>query len=166
MKAGHVNPFLESTMNLFESMLGEEPVVGAKSILKDLYNHSWDISGVIGVTGPAEGVVVLRLSLPLVLSLLEQSGMATEDEMEQKQMITSMVGEMTNVIAGNALGQIKQYDLDISVPFVIQGQGHSISWPLNNPVISIPFTTTLGDFEVNISLKENFMHSLLQEVGL
>lgn len=166
MKADHINPFLESTQNLFQNMLGEEPVIGEKALLKDLYNHPWDISGVIGVTGPAEGVIVLRLALSLVLSLMEQSGMSSDDETEQKQLITSMVGEMTNVIAGNALGKIQQYDLDISVPFVIQGKEHSISWPTNNPVISIPFTTTLGDFEVNVSLKENFMHSILQEVGL
>lgn len=166
MKAIHINPFLSSTLNLFESMSGNEPSVGQKTLLQNLHSHRWEISGIIGVTGPAEGVVALRLTFPLVSALLEKSGLTFKDELEQKEMITSMVGEMTNIIAGNALGEIQQYDLDISVPIVIQGKDHSISWPKNNPIISIPFRSPLGVFEVNVSLKENYMHSILNEVGL
>ncbi len=166
MKAAHINPFLDSTINLFENMLGQEPRVGQISLMKSLHTHRWDISGVIGVTGVAEGVVALRMIKRMVEGLVERSGMTAENEEEQRDIISSMVGEMTNVIAGNALGQIQQYDLDITVPFVVQGQDHSISWPRNNPIIAIPFSCSLGHFEVNVSLKENYLHTILGEAGL
>ena len=166
MKAAHINPFLDSTINLFENMLGQKPNVGMTSLIKSLHSHRWDISGVIGVTGAAEGVVALRMTAHLVDGLLDQSGLAPEGEEERKEIISSMVGEMTNVIAGNALGGIREYDLDITVPFVVQGQNHSISWPRNNPVIGIPFHTSIGFFEVDVSLKENYLQSILDEVGL
>ncbi|MDC7223239.1 MAG: chemotaxis protein CheX [Spirochaetales bacterium] len=166
MKAVHINPFLDSTIHLFESMLGQAPRVGQKTVLNNMQRHRWDISGVIGVTGAAEGVVALRLTQRLVEGLLEKSGVETSDEMEQREVISSMVGEMTNVISGNALGQIREFDLDITVPFVVQGKDHTISWPSNNPIIAIPFSSPVGHFEVDVSLKENYLHSILEDVGL
>ncbi|MBN2626296.1 MAG: chemotaxis protein CheX [Spirochaetales bacterium] len=168
MKAAHINPFLDSTINLFNNMLGQEPRVGQKVLLKSLHTHRWDISGVIGITGSAEGVVALRLTRRMVEALLERSGLSPEggQEEESREIISSMVGEMTNVIAGNALGSIKQFEMDITVPFVVQGQDHSISWPRNNPVIAIPFSSALGHFEVDVSLKENYLYSILGEAGL
>ncbi|MDC7221091.1 MAG: chemotaxis protein CheX [Spirochaetales bacterium] len=166
MKAVHINPFLDSTINLFENMLGVAPRVGQKTILQSMHTHRWDISGVIGVTGVAEGVVALRLTERIVEGLLDKSDVSTGDDSSRREIISSMVGEMTNIISGNALGQIREYDLDITVPFVVQGKDHSISWPRNNPVIAIPFSCSLGHFEVDVSLKENYLHSILGDAGL
>ncbi len=160
MKAEHINPFLGSTLNIFESMLGEQPDVGQKSLIKNFSSHRWDISGIIGITGTAEGVVAIRLTENLVQKTLEKSEIIWNTPEEKEQIITGMVGEIVNMIAGNALGEITRFDLDITVPFVVQGTNHSIGWPRNNPIIAIPFITPWGPFEVNVSMKENFYHSL------
>jgi chemotaxis protein CheX len=157
MKAIHINPFLNATLNLFEHMLNSKPNVGNKALITNIYSHRWDVSGVIGVTGAAEGVIALRMTQNLVERLMIKTGIECKDEEELKQVTTSMVGEMANVIAGNALGEINQYNLNITVPIVVQGQNHSISWPAKNPIIAIPFMCTQGTFEVNVSLKENVL---------
>jgi chemotaxis protein CheX len=166
MKAIHINPFLNSTIKLFENMIGQEPRVGQKTLLQNMHTHRWDISGVIGVTGAAEGVVALRLTTRIVEGLLKKSGITATEESEKKEFISSMVGEMINIISGNALSSIREYEMDITVPFVVQGKDHTISWPRNNPIIAVPFSCPLGHFEVNVSLKENYLHSILGEAGL
>ena len=101
MKAVHINPFLNSTMNLFENMLGQQPQVGSKSIVNNFNSHRWDVSGVIGVTGAAEGVIAIRMTQNLVERLMKKSGIECTYEHELQEVTSSMVGEMANVIAGN-----------------------------------------------------------------
>ena len=160
MKAIYINPFLNATLNLFENMMGQQPKVGTKSIVTNLNSHRWDVSGVIGVTGAAEGIIAIRLTQSLVERLLAKSAIECRDEAELEQVTTSMVGEMANVIAGNALNEISQYRMDITVPIVIQGKNHGISWPAKNPVIAITFLSAQGPFEVDVSLKENMLFEM------
>ena len=155
MDVNHVNPFLESTISVFGSMLGEAPKAGTPAILDEFHSHRWDISGVIGIVGAADGVIALRLTRNLVGKILENSGVVCENDEETSDVVNSMVGEIINMIAGNTVGKIDQYDLDITVPLVVQGQNHSIAWPRNTPIITLPFRLSKGVFEVNFSLKEN-----------
>jgi chemotaxis protein CheX len=158
MDVNHVNPFLESTISVFESLMGESPEAGTPSLLGKFHTHRWDISGVIGIVGAADGVIALRLTLGLVEKILENSGVICEDEEERNDIVNSMVGEIINMVAGNTVGKIDQYDLNITVPLVIQGENHSIAWPRNTPIITVPFHLNTGFFEVNFSLKENKLY--------
>lgn len=157
MKAVHINPFLNATLNLFQNMMGNRPNVGSTAIVKNICTHRWDVSGIIGITGAAEGVIAIRLTQNMVERLLKRSGIECKNEDELAETTSSMVGEMANIIAGNALGEVSRHDLDITVPIVIQGQNHNISWPSQNPILAIPFISSQGPFEVNVSLKENFL---------
>jgi CheY-specific phosphatase CheX len=106
------------------------------------------------LTGSAIGVVAIRLSRVLADKLLQKSGVAWKGEDERESLCDGMVGELVNVIAGNASGNLSGYDIEISVPLVIQGENHTVSWPDRTPILSIPFATELGPFLVNISLIE------------
>jgi chemotaxis protein CheX len=64
-----------------------------------------------------------------------------------------MIGELVNVIAGNAVGQIQEYNLDISVPMVVQGANHRIAWPQMARVTCVGLSTPAGDCEVAVSFK-------------
>lgn len=154
MNANHINPFLNSTISVFESMIGESPSAGKPVILERFATHRWDISGVIGIVGAADGVIALRLTQKLVENILKLSGVIYNSADEKNDLINSMVGEIINMIAGKTVGKITQYNLDITVPLVIQGKNHSIAWPQNTPVITLPFRVSKGVFEVNCSLKE------------
>ncbi len=73
---------------------------------------------------------------------------------EREELVKEMVGEMVNIIAGNASTTLENYRINISVPFVIQGSNHAVTWPHKAPIISIPFSTPFGPFEVNVSMIE------------
>lgn len=144
-------------MNMFREMFQIKPEIGKPYILDHLLNHRWEISGIIGLTGQANGIVVIRLPRVLTVRLLEKSGIEIpqnqDDEVEQ--LINEMVGEFVNIIAGNALSQFSDMVIDISPPFTVQGPNHSIAWPTRlGPIVSIPFRTPIGPFEVDVCFRE------------
>lgn len=153
MKAAHINPFLDSTLNLMENMTGRRPIPGQKHLLQNFQSHRWDVSGIIGVTGTAEGIIAIRMTKSMVEKLLAASDIFFSNIDEFNELTNSMVGEIANVIAGNALSAISQYNINITVPVVIQGRDHTVAWPHNNPIIVIPFSSAFGPFEVCVSLK-------------
>jgi chemotaxis protein CheX len=154
MKAELVNPFLTATIELFERTFGLTPQAGEAYLDDRAKKHRWDISAVMVLTGSAIGVVAIRLTRLLADKLLVKSGVSWESEDERESLCDGMVGELVNIISGNASGSLSGYDIDISVPIVIQGENHTVSWPDRSPILSIPFATDYGPFVVNICLIE------------
>ena len=152
VKAEYINPFLNATMNVFAKTFSVDPEVREPYIVDDFVRHRWEISGVMVLTGSAIGVVAVRLSRFLSSKLLEKSGLTARNEEERENLTSSMVSELVNVISGNAATELTDYRIKVSVPFVVQGENHSISWPDRAPVIGIPFTTSFGPFAVYVSL--------------
>jgi chemotaxis protein CheX len=155
MKAIIINPFLNATINLFTQMFHLQPTPGTPHVVDRFGNHRWEVSGVISFLGSHTGVVVIRMPRMLADKLLKRTRMTFENEKEREQMINEMVGEFTNIIAGNAIGPLyeKGIDLEISPPIVVQGKNHRIHWPHHAPIIGMPFTTDIGPFTVDVSMR-------------
>ncbi len=154
MNAAYINPFLTATIKLFEQAFGFTPTVGDIYLEDRLLKHRWDISAVMVLTGNAIGVVAIRLTRYLADKLLSRTGVEWKDDNERENLMTGMVSELINVVASNASAELRDYKIDISVPLVIQGENHTVSWPDDAPIIAIPFTTPYGPFVVNVSLIE------------
>jgi chemotaxis protein CheX len=145
-----INPFLSAVMDLFVSMFNLSPQPGCPCLLDSKIVHRWEITGLLGVTGDFQGLVTIRLHKVLANKLLEKSGITVETEDERLETMHGMIGEMTNIVAGQAATRITHVSLEISPPAVIQGENHLISWPRGIPVICIPFSTKYGPFEVDV----------------
>jgi chemotaxis protein CheX len=148
-----INPFLTATINLFQNMFGLEAQPGTPYVLEGETKHRWEISGLLGLTGDYQGLVGFRLPRMLGDKMLQKSGIVTKGEEERQDTVYEMIGEITNIIAGNAASDIKSASIDISPPVVVRGENHQIAWPKAMPVVAIPFTTTNGPFEVNVCFK-------------
>ncbi|BAI79623.1 conserved hypothetical protein [Deferribacter desulfuricans SSM1] len=154
MKAEHINPFIESTLSVFETMLGIKPK--KKSVgLKKGDEPSYDISGVIGLTGQAVGSVVV--SFPESLALKVVSKFIGEEKVDIDDDVIDAVGELINMIAGGAKKIFTDRGLKfkISIPNVITGKGHKIKRPSNVPCIAVFFEIDGEIFAIEVSLKEN-----------
>lgn len=152
MDVSVVNPFLNASIQLFKNMFGITPTYGKPYVVEPAPSHRWEISGVIGITGDHEGVIVFRITRVLAKKLLEMSGVEVTDPTETPQVIREMVGELTNIISGNALPDCSDKNIDITPPAVVQGKDHNISWRCSCPIIGVPFNTKYGPFEVHICL--------------
>ena len=158
MDASIINPFLSATMNLFQTMFRIEVTSGAPYLMGKELAHRWEISGILGVTGDFQGIVAVRLSHLLAQKMLEKSGIITSSDEEREETLYGMIGELVNIVAGNASSSITRR-IDISPPVVVYGQNHNIAWPRTIPVIAIPFSTPQGPFEVAVCFKSgsNFL---------
>jgi len=154
VNAAYVNPFLSATIKLFEQTFAFTPEVGEVYLEERGHKHRWDISAVMVLTGNAIGVVAIRLTRYLADKLLTRTGVQWKSEDERESLMSGMVGELVNIIAGNASSELADYNIEISVPLVIQGENHTVSWPDDAPIVAIPFTTPFGPFLVNVSILE------------
>ncbi|MBN1617117.1 MAG: chemotaxis protein CheX [Spirochaetales bacterium] len=148
-----INPFLSATINLFQNMFSIDAQAGTPYLLEGEIKHRWEISGILGLTGDYQGLVGFRLPRLLGDKMLQKSGITTKTEEDRLDTVYGMIGEMTNIIAGNAASAILSASIDISPPVVVRGENHQIAWPKTMPVVAIPFTTSCGPFEVDVCFK-------------
>lgn len=152
MDAKAINPFLSAAVAMFKTMFQLEVTPGPPYLMKKEIAHRWEISGIIGVTGDYKGIVSIRLSRVLADKMLQRSGIEVGSEDEREETLYGMIGELINIVAGNASSQLSS-NVDISPPIVVYGQNHNIAWPRTIPVISIPFASSLGPLEIAVCFK-------------
>lgn len=152
MDARIINPFLSATISLFQEMLFLQPTYGDPFIAKHGGTHRWEISGVIGLVGASEGIVVLRVTNMLAEKLLVKSQVVVKNEDEKPKVINEMISELVNIISAKALAELKNSNVKLTPPFTVQGKNHDICWPSRTPIIGVPFQTKNGPFEVEISI--------------
>jgi chemotaxis protein CheX len=151
MNVRYINPFLEASLLLFRKYLGldlhnENPRLAADP------NNLLEVSAIIGLTGDARGAIVLSFSRETAIRMV--SVFAERQYQALGKDVIDGVGELVNIIAGNAKRGLTMFRLEISLPGVITGNKYKIDWPMGVPVITIPFTSRLGNFRVYVSLKD------------
>jgi chemotaxis protein CheX len=151
MRVEYMNPFITSVISLFDTMLDTKLTRG-QPFVKDTMQPEHEISGIIGLTGKAKGVVVLSLSTK---SALGAAGVLLGEQSESVDAdVIDAVGELTNIVAGGAKAQLEQLEMSISLPTVITGKDHSVAFPSNVPPVCIPFDCKWGPVTVEVGLVE------------
>lgn len=145
-----VQPFFSAASEVFAQMFGVIATPKPAHLIESSEDHGWGISGILGIAGSAQGVVALRFPLDLADALLTASGVETSGEQDRLATAAGLVAELTNIIAGNAIGTYVGMELDISPPVVVKGKNHQISWPKIAPVVATEYSTNLGGFEVAV----------------
>ncbi len=142
-----INPFIVAVTKTLETMVGCAVTRGAPQLKKNPQTL-YPISGIIGLSGVVAGTVVLTMSHELALK--SASAMLMEECTELNPDVFDAVGELTNIIAGNAKAQLEEYKLGLSLPNVINGTNTELRFPENCQPITIPFTTDFGPMAVEI----------------
>jgi chemotaxis protein CheX len=151
MRVEFINPFVVATQNVFQTMLGSTLARGAVS-LKHSHAPTFEVSGLIGLGGMLQGMVVVSVGRTTALKAAEILLGSPLDELNDDVM--DAVGELTNMIAGAAKTQLARYQLSIGLPTVICGRSHSIKFPSGSPQLIIPFESDLGPVCVEVGLVE------------
>lgn len=154
MNVAYINPFIESTVRSLDMMAGIQAEKIGLSVKEDLIT-SFDISAIIGLTGETSGSIII--SVPEKLACRIASNMLMEEIGSMNQAVQDAIGEIGNIVVGDARRMLIQegFQLNISIPTVVMGKGHTISRSGDVPCIAIPFRTEHGEFEVNVGLREN-----------
>ena len=150
MLAEHINPFLKSVCNTFDTMLQCNAQRGEMT-LADVGERRFPISGVIGLSGKAVGTVVINLSKEVALK--SASTMLMTEMTELDDDVLDAVGELANMVAGQAKAELEEYELSVSLPNVITGDGHDIRFPSDAKPLAVAFNTDFGPLELVVGLE-------------
>lgn len=150
MRVEHINPFLKAVSNTFKTMLAADAHRG-ELVLGDPRVRHFPISGVIGLSGRASGTVVINLSTEVALQAA--SAMLMEEIDEVNDDVVDAVGELANVIAGQAKAELVNYELSVSLPNVILGEGHEVRFPSATPPLVVPFKTDFGPLRLEVGFE-------------
>ena len=144
-----VNPFINATINDLETMAFINVNAGKPYLKKDNVAVG-DVSGIIGLTGVANGTIAVTFEEKCILAVV--SNMFGETMSELNNEIADAVGELTNMISGQARRELEEMGrvFKAAIPSVITGRNHSIIHYTEGPKIAIPFSTDNGDFTIEV----------------
>ena len=151
VKAEYINPFLVSTLSAFDTMLAWVLTRGTPYV-KSGSQPSHEVSGVIGLSGNAQGTVVVGLGREVAMQVTEI--MLQERPPELNGDVVDAVGELANIIAGGAKAQLEHLELSVTLPTVITGKSHCIEFPTRVTPICIPFDSQWGPITIEVGLSE------------
>ena len=152
MEIKYINPFIEATKGVFYNFFKKTPRVKTPYLIRKEEPHKWDISAIIGIAGEARGMVVLSFTKFLATYLT--SILVYREVKEIDDDVVDTLGEMVNIIAGNAKKGLEEYMLVISLPSIVSGTNHEIRWPGRTvSIIGIPFHTSYGEFTLSVGLE-------------
>ncbi len=150
MRTEYVEAIFSATVKVFSNMLQLVVDRGEVQIREDFFaGNKVNIS--IGVTGDLKGMIVFSFPEEMVLEIVTQ--MAGMEINQLDKFVTSAIGEMANIISGQAMSNFAQSSsmCDIIPPQVTIGDDISITM-MADQVLTLSLQTTIGDFELHVSL--------------
>lgn len=143
--------FVKATTTILSTMASITAAPGRPFVKKD-QEADGDISAIIGVTGPRNGTVSVSFTEESAAALV--TGMLGDDIEDMEQDMQDAVGEVANMISGQARATLAEEGLVLqgSTPSVVVGKGHKIHHITKAVVMAIPFTTAGGGFTVEFCL--------------
>ncbi|MBF0274329.1 MAG: chemotaxis protein CheX [Nitrospinae bacterium] len=150
----YIEPYQRATLNVIEMMAFVKPLTAKPFIKKDKVARG-DISGIISISGSKSGVMVISLSKGAICKIV--GSMFGEEYTEINDEVKDAVGELTNMISGDARKILaeKGLTLEAGIPSIIVGKGHEISNLSNGQCLSIPFKVDAFPFVIEISFNKD-----------
>jgi chemotaxis protein CheX len=146
----NAEPFVQATIETFRKMMNIDIHRGALTPRTDL-TVLHDISGMIGLTGEAEGAVSLGFTRSMATAVACNF---VGDDYVTDPMMADTVGELVNIITGYAGKDMKQR-IRISLPTIVMGSGHILTSRRNDLQSVTSFDSPLGAFHLYVYLEES-----------
>ncbi len=152
INAEYVNPFLEAASAVFKSVMNVDLRRG-KMIIKENPEPSHDVAIIIGITGSISGEVVYSMGYSMVTKIAEILAPGLTEE-QLKSEYKDIVGELANMITGNAMNLFAYSgkQIDITTPTVINGKDFTITL-VQQTTLGINLYSPMGQLEMNVALK-------------
>lgn len=149
-------PFIEGTLNTLKVQCkmdarSEKPFMKKRGQDNQQARMHIAIAGVIGITSPKfNGSISLCFTEKVFLGMMEQ--MLGEKFPEITDDLQDGVAELLNIIFGHAKVILNQqgHAIQKAIPTVLRGENLQTTYFSNNPVVVLPFVTSLGEFQIEI----------------
>jgi len=154
MKTEHINPFIDATVHTFKSMCSVAPVRDGKLELKENgFMSTYDLVGVIGLSGSVKGAVLMTMSLETGKKAV--GAFLMEEIKEPNADLMDGFGEILNIIAGAAAAKLDGQKVNLAIPTVMIGSNQQIHAKHGSPWVIIPMSfPEWGKFNIEVSMEE------------
>ena len=152
MKEEYVNAFLIPANLVWEKELGQSlNFMGAEAVSNQFTTE--DLTAIIGVSGQLQGNVLYGFGSGTATAVASKMMGVPVDELDE--MGLSAIGELANIITGNAATQLATagYTCDISPPVLIEPVGSRLT-TMTGKQILVTFSSQVGVLNIRIGLKE------------
>lgn len=126
--------FIDGVAHYFEHVTGHKAIVGTP-FLRTNEQLSLEFTGMIGVSGARKGFVYFTSTREMLENVLDTMGEVDFCE----ENIIDITGEIANTISGNVRTRYGK-NFMISVPAVLSGGNHTVSYPSNTATYIIPIS--------------------------
>lgn len=149
MDADCVNKFIEATLHILETTAATT-AKARKPCLKQNQTAPGAVSGLMEASGDFRGTIAVSFSEELILHVV--SAMFGEEMKELNDEIKDAVGEMANMISGQATTKLTELGkkMKVKMSAVQMGRSHSIVHLEGHPVVALPYHTAHGDFTIEV----------------
>lgn len=135
----------------------QRPIIKKTGPLEGDITAMVEISGTVNVEGQDQGFKGIILFCWPISTYLKMAGamlMAAFEEFSDE--IADVGVELANIIMTNVKKDLKSlgYNANMNNPTLLKGQDHSIPYPPNSLIISIPITCDHGPFSMEFCYKE------------
>lgn len=151
LKAGLVNPFVESAYKFLQNEISME-VTRGQLRLESSKATSGEVNVALGVAGDAEGTVIYSMSEKTAKAIA--SALLGEPVPVFNELAESSIAEMGNIITGQAAAGLEEhgYVCKLTPPTIIAGKGVMIS-TVDIQRLVIPIELPVGFIEISVALR-------------
>jgi chemotaxis protein CheX len=149
MKTEYIAPFIDSVNEFFHTMLGATCSEADADTAEPR-----EIAAIIGMGGPAKGIVALQFPRSTALNISERLLGTRMDTLDET--VSDVVAEVVNIVAGSAKARLSAATgsvIDLSLPTVFRGTGYVIHYPSQATWAELPFTSDLGPFNLRVTFE-------------
>jgi len=153
MKVEYINPFIESTHDLFATMLGCKAARGEVDVVQP-ENIPRDIVAIIGLSGMARGMVALTLPVDTAMNMANR--LLSTDIKTVDDTVSDAIAEMVNMVAGGAKAKLSGDTLppfELSLPNIVRGNDCNVDYPSGSVWLEVPFNSELGSFSLRVTIQ-------------
>lgn len=143
-----INPFIGATKYIFNVMLGLKVNVGELRARKDFVPMQDKVAAVIPMHGGVIGALVLLFQKDSVVSIAQ----VLDDTVQTVEQSLDALGELANIITGNAKKEVADQLVQITSPTITIEQCDQEVTSLS-PWMIIPFESSTCSFDLLISFK-------------
>ncbi|MFW6148079.1 MAG: chemotaxis protein CheX [Thermodesulfobacteriota bacterium] len=149
----YLSSFIKNTRHVLKTMANADAEFQEVYFSNDLRVFG-DISGIIGLSGEAEGTVVITFYSDLARTIIANM-MQVNRSGVNAELIHDGVGELVNMISGTSKKEFvgKPYHFELSLPTVIVGPGHQIGHPDDGSIAVLIFDVGGSSFALQVCLK-------------
>ncbi len=144
-----INAVITATLKVLGQFQVSKIAMGKPEIKSVFEPMSGVISSVLDIVSQSfKGQ--LSISFDRMSFLEVVSNMLMEEQTEINIDNQDAVGEINNIIYGNAKSDLAQFGAQMSIPRIIHGAGQVLTFPEGSVAIRVPFKTVKGNFYIEV----------------